>query len=132
MEQIINANRGEWSELYTLLKLLAEGKLYPADNNLNLVEDIYYPISKVTTNAESENKIIYVISSDEDITIQGATAIVIKRAAVKKYIERFLEEISAKHETRGAFSVTESDEILKLLHRTSMAIAEICKPLEFF
>ncbi|RTK92254.1 MAG: HpaII family restriction endonuclease [Rickettsiales bacterium] len=28
-------NKGEWSEFYTFLRLLADGKLYAADANLN-------------------------------------------------------------------------------------------------
>jgi type II restriction enzyme len=37
-------NKGEWSEVYVFLKLLAEGKLYAADKDLKKIEDIYYVI----------------------------------------------------------------------------------------
>lgn len=40
-------NKGEWSELYTFLKLLSEGKLYAADSNLERIHDIYYPLIKI-------------------------------------------------------------------------------------
>jgi HpaII restriction endonuclease. len=30
----LRGNKGEWSEIYTFLKLLADGKLYAADENL--------------------------------------------------------------------------------------------------
>lgn len=40
-------NKGEWSEVYTFLKLLADGKLYAADEKLNRIETIYYPILKI-------------------------------------------------------------------------------------
>ena len=30
----MKGNKGEWSELYTFFKLLAEGKLFSADENL--------------------------------------------------------------------------------------------------
>ena len=42
----MNGNKGEWSELYTLLKLAADGKLYAADGNINKIENIYYDILK--------------------------------------------------------------------------------------
>ena len=32
---MITGNKGEWSELYVLVSLLAEGKLYQADYHLN-------------------------------------------------------------------------------------------------
>lgn len=43
----IRGNKGEWSELYVFLKVLAEGKLYGSDEFLNLNEDIFYNILKV-------------------------------------------------------------------------------------
>lgn len=44
---MITGNKGEWSEAYTFLKLLAEGKLYAADSNLQKIPDIYYPLIKI-------------------------------------------------------------------------------------
>ena len=44
---MIAGNKGEWSELYVLLKLLSEGKLYAADANLNKVNTVYSPILSV-------------------------------------------------------------------------------------
>jgi hypothetical protein len=40
-------NKGEWSEVYTFLKLLADGRLYAADSNLNQISTIYYPILQI-------------------------------------------------------------------------------------
>jgi len=41
------SNRGEWSELYVFLKLLADKKLYAADKDLNKIKEIYYPILSI-------------------------------------------------------------------------------------
>ena len=38
----LTANKGEWSEVYTLFKLLSEGKLYAADADLNKTLDLVY------------------------------------------------------------------------------------------
>lgn len=43
---MLKGNKGEWSELYVFTKLLAEGKLYQADINLNKDEDNYYEVTK--------------------------------------------------------------------------------------
>mgnify|MGYP003419049853 FL=1 len=40
-------NKGEWSEVYVFLKLLAEGKLYAADKDLKKIEDIYYSVLEI-------------------------------------------------------------------------------------
>ncbi len=38
---MITGNKGEWSEIYTFLKLLADGRLYAADAELNKIQDIW-------------------------------------------------------------------------------------------
>lgn len=39
----ISGNKGEWSEIYTLFRLLGDGKVYAGDAYLNKLE-LYYPI----------------------------------------------------------------------------------------
>lgn len=48
-------NKGEWSEVYTFLKLLADGRLYAADANLNRINEIYYPILKILRDEPNEH-----------------------------------------------------------------------------
>ncbi len=43
----LTGNKGEWAEIYTFFKLLAEGKIYAADENMIKLEDIYFPILKI-------------------------------------------------------------------------------------
>lgn len=38
---MLSGNRGEWSELYLLLRLLADGKVHGADRELNKIDHIY-------------------------------------------------------------------------------------------
>ena len=52
----MTGNRGEWSEIYVFLKLLAEGKLYAADANLNALTDVYYPIVKIFRQETNSNR----------------------------------------------------------------------------
>lgn len=43
-----SGNRGEWSEIYTFLKLLKDKKIYAADKNLNKIsENMFFPIIKI-------------------------------------------------------------------------------------
>lgn len=42
----ITGNKGEWSEIYTLFRLLGDGKVYAGDANLNRL-DLYYPILNI-------------------------------------------------------------------------------------
>ena len=52
---MMNGNKGEWSELYTLLKLAADGKLYAADGNINKIENIYYDILQIIRKQKDDN-----------------------------------------------------------------------------
>ena len=60
---MITGNKGEWSEVYVLLKLLADGKLYAADENLNKKEAIYFEIIKIF---RKENIGDLIFAYDED------------------------------------------------------------------
>ena len=44
---MLTGNKGEWSEIYVFLKLLADGRLNAADANLNAIPNVYYPIIKI-------------------------------------------------------------------------------------
>jgi hypothetical protein len=44
---MLSGNRGEWSEIYTFFKLLADGKLHAANADLTLNPSSYYPIVKI-------------------------------------------------------------------------------------
>jgi hypothetical protein len=44
---MLTGNKGEWSEIYALFKLLADGRLNAADANLNAIPNVYYPIIKI-------------------------------------------------------------------------------------
>lgn len=44
---MVTGNKGEWSEIYVFLKLLADGRLNAADANLNAIPNVYYPIIKI-------------------------------------------------------------------------------------
>ncbi len=43
----ITGNKGEWSEMYVFLKLLSEGKLFAADEQLNRISNMFFSIIKI-------------------------------------------------------------------------------------
>lgn len=62
----MTGNIGEWSELYTLFKLLADGKLYAADANTNKIPEIYYDVLKVIR-VQKSDKLEYCRESEVKI-----------------------------------------------------------------
>ena len=64
----LTGNKGEWTELYVLAKLLSDGKLFQSDINLNKEEDNYYEVVKAYKDSlEFERKEIislYIVSKE--------------------------------------------------------------------
>jgi hypothetical protein len=56
---MITANKGEWSEFYVFLKLLSEGKIYAADENLNKIEELCYLLIKILRNDCGQLEYLY-------------------------------------------------------------------------
>ena len=64
----LKLNKGEWAELYTMLKLLGEGKLYSADNKLEQNNNSYLEIVKIIR--EESEVIEYLVNKEKkDISI---------------------------------------------------------------
>lgn len=82
---MIKGNKGEWSELYVLLKLLADGKLHAADENLDKIEAVFYPIIKIIRE-EFGQKRHYVLNGNVKI-IDGETDIVLTEIPTVSFIK---------------------------------------------
>ncbi|NJN77450.1 MAG: HpaII family restriction endonuclease [Saprospiraceae bacterium] len=59
----MKGNKGEWSEIYTFLKLIADGQLYAADKNLEKIPNLFYPIIKIIRR-EIEGDYAYVLNGN--------------------------------------------------------------------
>ncbi len=62
----ITGNKGEWSEIYTLFRLLGEGKVHAGDANLNKL-DLYYPIINVIR--EESRRYEYKPNQDKHVVV---------------------------------------------------------------
>lgn len=63
---MLKGNKGEWSEIYTLLKIIADKKLFAGDSDLNRLENLIFPIIKVL---RDESNGTYQYSYDSDLVI---------------------------------------------------------------
>ena len=60
---MLTGNKGEWSEIYTLLKIISDGNLFAGDSDLNKIENLIFPIIKVLR-YESNGSFQYSYDSD--------------------------------------------------------------------
>jgi len=65
----LSGNKGEWSEAYTLLRLLGLGRLYAADEDLNQIDDMYFPVLKIFRQEQVGSKIEYDLPDSERVDI---------------------------------------------------------------
>lgn len=105
----ITGNKGEWSEIYVLFKILADGKLYAADSNLEKINEIFYPIIKVLRDEISgkwdyyRNSLIQIINADSQ---EKVAEIPIK--TFNKNASLLLNEINQTHSRTFSVPVIES------------------------
>ena len=56
---MITGNKGEWSEAYVLLRLLAQGRMYAANEHLEQIDSMYFPIIKILREEIKDRKYEY-------------------------------------------------------------------------
>lgn len=114
---MITGNKGEWSEIYALFKLLSDKILQPGDGNTQKLEGVFYPIIKVL---RSENSGNYEYSIDDDLVIvSGGESII--RVPIKKLKEQsqyLLKTI--KDADSAAFSIPIIEEFMREINCFSL------------
>lgn len=112
---MFKGNKWEWSEVYALLRILADVKVYAADSELNKLEDVYLPIIK-TIREETKDEIkAYTAVEMISIYINGAKVKELSATEFESESVNLLNEINSK-DSKWAFSVEStqnfSDKIL--------------------
>jgi len=108
---MLQGNKGEWSEIYTLLKLLGDKKLFSGDKDLNKIENLFYPIIKILRD-ESEKNLEYqidgdfvIINNDEEIT----------RFSIEQFQQNAIVLLKSIKSSNETFRVPEIERFLELI-----------------
>lgn len=113
---MIKGNRGEWSEIYALFKLLGDKQLIAGDANLNKVEELFYPIIKIIRN-ESRGNIDYEINGDLVIVSGGNEEL---RIPVKTFTDQASKLLTTIKGSAGAFSIPEIETFMNSVKCSSL------------
>jgi len=89
---MLTGNKGEWSEVYVFLKLLADGRLNAADEYLNAIPNVYYPLIKIIRK-ETNSLRDYVFNGDIDI-VDGNTGIQLLTIPICEFVEKSQQLLS--------------------------------------
>ena len=124
-------NIGEWSEAYTLFKVLADKNLYIGDENLEKISGLMHPVIKVLR-SEADGNFEYAI--DSDLVIVSSNGHEICRISVdtfKQYAELTLTLLKQKKiastSTKSAFELPEIEGFLNQLNCKSLKASSSAK-----
>lgn len=109
-------NKGEWSEFYVFLKILNDRKIYAANDKLEKIKDLFYPIRKVLRKDKEIYK-TYDLLEDNIVNIYETTnqnnIATLNTDIIKSSIIDIFETIK---NTKGrSFEIPGIDEILQQL-----------------
>jgi len=113
---MITGNKGEWSEIYALFKLLGDGKLYPGDSEVRKIQHLVYPILKILR-TEANGRFEYSIK-DNFVVVSGDEEVF--RVPVLEFQEKaeyLLEVIKARSRT---FPVPEIEQFMQSVNCLSL------------
>lgn len=101
----MSGNKGEWSELYAFFKLLSQGRVHAANEKVEKIDTVYYPITKIMREEQQGTVIDYIISEDKVlIEIQSNQIMSVLRKDLEEVANNLLNEISIHN---GSFEIEE-------------------------
>lgn len=113
-------NKGEWSELYAFARLLKEGKMYAADENVNMIEDVYFPILKILREESATEEFAYEPGQVIKIFRNDELIDEVSVETVAENAQLLFDKIFEGGATSGAFEINEIDEFLDSMHVTKI------------
>ena len=103
----LSGNKGEWSEIYTLFRLLGEGKVHAGDANLNKL-DLYYPILNIIR--EESKRYEYKPDTKKNIVVIDEDGNEYARISMDKFMEESAKLLgSIKAGNDRAFPIPEAE-----------------------
>ena len=113
---MLSGNKGEWSEIYALFKLLGDKQLFAGNADLNKVEELFYPIIKIIRN-ESGGYFDYEINGDLVIISGGKEQL---RIPVKTFTEQSVKLLSVIKGSKGSFNIPEIETFMNSINCSSL------------
>jgi type II restriction enzyme len=121
---MITGNKGEWSEIYALFKLLGDKQLFLGDKDIEKLEGLVYPIIKVLR-SENNGDFEYSIQ-DEIILISGDEEVL--KIPIKEFKKNALFLLKAiKENKKRTFSVPEIEKFMQSVNCISLKASSSAK-----
>lgn len=113
---MITGNKGEWSEIYALFKLLGDKELHPGNSEIKKLESVVYPILKILRTEVSGH---FEYSIEDDIVVISGSEEVF-RIPILEFQERAKYLLTEIKRNSGSFSVPEIEEFMRSVNCLSL------------
>ena len=114
----LTGNKGEWSEIYTLIKLLGDGKVYAGDANLKKLTVFYQILSIIRQENEQYE---YKPDSTRQIVIIDKNGNQFARIPMSKFIHEAKDLLSAiKNGKQSTFSIPSTEAFMNTIGCTKL------------
>lgn len=111
---MMKGNKGEWSEIYTLLKLLGDKKLHLGDVNVKKLEGAFYPILKILRK-ESDGTYEFAIKNDL-VFVSNQAKILLRIPVIEFKNKALLVLTKIKQNKKTTFVVPDIEPFLQKIH----------------
>jgi len=113
---MITGNKGEWSEIYALFKLLGDRELRPGNNEVERIQNLIYPILKILR-TEGTRRFEY--SIEDDIVVVSDHEVV-SSISVSEFQEKAMVLLAEIKANSGTFSLPEIEEFMRSINCLSL------------
>ncbi|APY11334.1 restriction endonuclease [Seonamhaeicola sp. S2-3] len=121
---MITGNKGEWSEIYALFKLLGDKQLFLGNKDIEKLEGLVYPIIKILR-SENNGNFEYSIQ-DEIILISGNEEIL--KIPISEFKDKALFLLNAiKKNKERTFSIPEIEDFMQSINCFSLKASSSAK-----
>ena len=121
---MITGNRGEWSEIYALFKLLGDKQLFLGNKDIEKLEGLVYPVIKILR-TENNGNFEYSIQ-DKIILVSGNEEVL--KIPISDFKDKALFLLNAiKQNNERTFSVPEIEEFMQSINCISLKASSSAK-----
>jgi hypothetical protein len=120
---MITGNKGEWSEIYALFKLLGDKELLPGNSEIKKLENLVYPILRILRTEVNGN---FEYSIEDDIIVISGNEEVF-RIPISEFQERAKYLLTEIKTNSGTFSVPEIEEFMQSVNCLSLKASSSAK-----
>lgn len=113
-------NKGDWSEFYVMLYLLGTRNLYTADESLQKLEDVYFPVKRVIRNDKLGENVDFILEDINRVDIYWNESLVrsMTSAEFKDEADLLYDDIVAGS---GSFDIPRSEKFLNDIYLKRLA-----------